>query len=304
MRKGANLRISAKDFKDLVEQGNDIEFEWPVARKHVIWSGKIHPYADETRPTFPLWEGEPFWSFALLGKNGEPSEQSILDWVKQHGLLRKKEQTRLDKPEGWDGHKNQAHLAAAGQHVVEPAPVRLKDFRAEVRTAYQLLSLYAETRERDGEAVMRRFIEPVDAWPHTPPTPVDRDLEEYQRSFGEEGRNLIREAGGNVESEHLKYGIDIIIRCVNYKLQDLSPMVEWNWWDIPPRGSASLGLVRWWSCPDLLSAMYLQFYLLITEATPIRICANPHCRNPFPATRKDKLFCKRGCRSTGRNYPH
>ena len=57
-------------------------------------------------------------------------------------------------------------------------------------------------------------------------------------------------------------------------------------------------------CPDLLSATYLQFYPLITDKKPVRVCANPNCRMPFPAVPKHKIFCRGGCRSTGRNHPH
>jgi len=59
---------------------------------------------------------------------------------------------------------------------------------------------------------------------------------------------------------------------------------------------------RLWTCPDLLSAMYLQFYLLITDAEPMRRCQNPACGKPFPATRKNKRFCNDTCRSNARHY--
>ena len=54
------------------------------------------------------------------------------------------------------------------------------------------------------------------------------------------------------------------------------------------------------SCPDLLSAIYLQFYLLMTGALPLKICGNPNCRVAFEASRKDKKYCTAGCRSSGR----
>jgi hypothetical protein len=49
--------------------------------------------------------------------------------------------------------------------------------------------------------------------------------------------------------------------------------------------------VQSWSCPDLLSAVYLQFYLWMIKAWPMRICANERCSTPFPATRTDKIYC-------------
>lgn len=58
-----------------------------------------------------------------------------------------------------------------------------------------------------------------------------------------------------------------------------------------------------WGCPDLLSALYLQFYLLITNSLPIRRCKNPACRMPIQVTRKNRKFCNSTCRSNKRHYP-
>ena len=57
-----------------------------------------------------------------------------------------------------------------------------------------------------------------------------------------------------------------------------------------------------WRCPDLLSMLYLQFYLVMVNAVPLRICEHPRCRTPFPANRKDKRFCTDTCRSGARRY--
>jgi hypothetical protein len=60
--------------------------------------------------------------------------------------------------------------------------------------------------------------------------------------------------------------------------------------------------LRSWECPDLLSAMYLQFYLFVTSDKPTRNCENPSCGMPFLVTRKDKRFCNATCRSSARYY--
>jgi hypothetical protein len=62
--------------------------------------------------------------------------------------------------------------------------------------------------------------------------------------------------------------------------------------------------VQSWNCPDLLSAIYLQLYLWMTESLPMRRCVNPPCGTPFPLTRKDKQVCSRSCGSNLRHYPH
>jgi len=290
-------KIKQTDFDNLVEEGSDLAFKWPVARRYSIISGQIFAADDKAIDTFPLFQyPHLFLSFARLGKDGEPSEQRILKWVRRHGLLTRQDPERQQEPESWGDNP---------QEPLKPAAITVREFRSEVRTAYQLLTLYAEIRARDTEAVMRRFIQRPDTRPHAEYTFVDRYLLRYQQTLGQRYRAELDSAvGWDSETIHFKHGLDILIRCVNRKLENVRPLMEQNWWDVPPAGSTSLGLVRWWRCPDLLAAMYLQFYLLITDKTPMRICANPNCRMPFPAPRKDKRFCSSGCRSTGRNYPH
>lgn len=58
-----------------------------------------------------------------------------------------------------------------------------------------------------------------------------------------------------------------------------------------------------WECPDLISAIYLQLYLWMTEGLPMRRCAIPTCRTPFPMKRSNKKVCSDSCRSNLRHYP-
>lgn len=55
-------------------------------------------------------------------------------------------------------------------------------------------------------------------------------------------------------------------------------------------------------CPDLLTAIYLQFYFMMVGFLPMKICENPKCQSPFAATRKDKAYCSDSCRSNARHY--
>jgi hypothetical protein len=54
-----------------------------------------------------------------------------------------------------------------------------------------------------------------------------------------------------------------------------------------------------WHSPDLISAIYLQLFLLATKNTPMRFCEV--CQTPFPAKPKQKRFCNSTCRSNARN---
>ena len=57
-----------------------------------------------------------------------------------------------------------------------------------------------------------------------------------------------------------------------------------------------------WECSDLISADYLQFYLMMTNNLAMRRCENPGCGLPIPATRKNRKFCNPTCRSNMRHY--
>ena len=308
MRKGADIKIRQKEFRGLVAEGNNTTLTWPIAKSHRIRSGKVVPVTSDTRITFPLLKDNLFQSFANLGKNGEPTEKSILTWVNQHGLLREKEMPEFETVE--------TRVSQPREKKPEPVSITVREFRTEVRTAYQLVTLYRDIRARDAEAVISRYMKPPTLWADASLSPVDQHFlialedasKEYQVSIDQAGErrraDLAQIPGVNVEAMYLHDGLGVLIHCVNRRLLNVRPWLEWNWWDRPPKGSISLGLERWLVCPDLLSAMYLQFYLLVTDKKPMGICANPNCRMPFPAVPKHKKFCRDGCRSTGRNHPH
>jgi hypothetical protein len=308
VREGADTKIRQKDFGGLVEQGNNVMLKWPVAERHRITAGEVVPLTANARPTFPLLKADLFLSFAKLGQNGEPSEKRILDWVNQNGLLREKEIPSLETLETRVTHPT--------KETPEPVPITLQEFRTEARTAHQLITLYRDISARDGEAVMSRYVKPPAPWRNTPDSPVDRYLRDRLDAASKEYRVPLDQAGerrradlaaspsGYVEARYLQDGLRVLMRCLNTRLWNIRPWMERNYWDAPPEVSVSLGLERWLVCPDLLSAMYLQFYLLVTDKKPMRICANPNCRMPFPAVPKHKKFCRGGCRSTGRNHPH
>jgi hypothetical protein len=69
-----------------------------------------------------------------------------------------------------------------------------------------------------------------------------------------------------------------------------------GWWTDRYRPTQS------WECPDLISAVYLQFYLMMTNNLAMRRCENPGCGLPIPVTRKNRRFCNPTCRSNMRHY--
>jgi hypothetical protein len=199
---------------------------------------------------------------------------------------------------------------------VNQAPISVADFKAEVLCAHQLLTLYTEIRKEDLEALEARVYgtdskrHRASYWPHTPTT----DLEHYfvhRRKAARLGRLawfLKEKLLGPDESEWNDVGrwtvwtaLTALQEIVKTRIAEVRLAFDMRWTGSQPLGS-DYRIPRSWDCPDLLSMMYLQFYLLITDFEPMRYCDNPACGMPFPATPKNKRFCNATCRSNARHY--
>src|SRR5215212_226206 len=149
----ASVNISKREMTRLLslEESVDISF-WFVASDYRIFKGEIHPYhSGEKAPkwSIPLAHPELFLNFARLGAGGDlsadqmpVSDDQILNWVRENGLLRRKNPEYDRRAE--DGEPNQA-------------PINLDDFRFEVRQAYRALRLLEQIRSGDYEALRERI---------------------------------------------------------------------------------------------------------------------------------------------------
>jgi hypothetical protein len=208
---------------------------------------------------------------------------------------------------------------------VDQAPITVARFRAEVLCAYQLLTLYTDIQEENVGALEAHIYStdgtrhPSSCWPHTPPTELEDFLTTNRDIYTElrEGMRLIyesrTEAIGSEEAEGLNVkhwdfwaALWAVHNVVENRIADVQLCFDKSYFSIPflvsPRSKSDYRMTRSWYCPDLLSAMYLQFYLVITDFQPMRRCQNPPCGMSFPATRKNKRFCNATCRSNARNY--
>lgn len=288
------LKLGKEERGVRLEAGNAANLKWPVSASYIISNGLIYSNSDKTRTTFPLAKPEVYISFSRLGYRGQPSKDSVCAWVHKHGLLRREgEPPSPEEPERW------LEAAPAEDKVVQKS-ISLKEFREEVRTFNQLLNLWSDIRQRDARAVISRFDAPPPLWPDTPPTWPDRFLARFRNLPYDYGRRL-EMVGADVEATYLQLGLDIVCRTIDAKLDSIHPSLGWNWLDAPEPSSTDVGLVRWYSVPDPLSAMYLQLYTLITGYLPTRRCKYEKCRQPFPLTRKDRQFCNDTCRSSARH---
>ena len=299
------MKIDKRDVAWLLEGFSKPSFIglWPVAKSYKILSGVI--YADDPRHELlrdldAFGDSDLFFSFARLGARGEPSESSILHWVSEHGLLRR---------------ENEKHGGLLAREVNQ-ASITMEEFRAEVLCACQLLNLHMDIREENFAALQAKIYGMDEKrhlssyWPHTPPT----DLEEYfanRRDTCSKARDalgLLHEGSPfdepewtSVERWDVFVALGALQEIVKDRLADVRLDFDHHWTGTQPLRS-DYRIRRSWDCPDLCSAMYLQFYLVITDFEPMRRCQNPACVLPFPATRKNRRFCNATCRSNARNY--
>jgi|tagenome__1003787_1003787.scaffolds.fasta_scaffold20877691_2 hypothetical protein len=295
-------KVRKKEFSGLLspqEFNSDRVLVWAKSEDYKVAGGWISPKGNETEFIFPLSDPGLFLSFARLGARGEPSERSIQGWAKEHGLLEGKDSFRDSWPD--ERAKVFSTQEESDQFIksrIKEKAMKLEDFRTEVRFANQLLNLYADVRAQNLPAIRGWFTVPPDYPRLARQTPIDRYLESAWNSpFG--GKHEVALAKKDIQSLPEYYGsaVKLLMSSASYAVRSVRLSVtDWDLLERPPTLSRIL------DCPDLLSAMYLQFYLLVTNHKPMRRCENPACRLPFPVTRKDRYYCNATCRSNARNY--
>ena len=276
--KNVQKRISKNEFAGRLDLSTAFaSASWRIAERYVCAGGWIYPEGEAEQWSFPLTGSDLFLSFARLGARGAPSRASVLRWVSGHGLLKKQDENR----HAWDSLKN-------GE--INQAPMLLEDFRAETLRAIWLLNVYAEVRLRDTGALRARSSQPRSALDerlaldfYGPPedvgftvTPASKESEILWRAF-----------------TTLAEVTEEMLAAVRLGTEFGSP----NEFD-----PASPRVGQAWRCPDLLSTIYLQFFLLLTANKSMRRCENPACLILFPATRKGKRYCNDTCRSNARYH--
>jgi hypothetical protein len=275
-------------------------FVWPPADGYTIWRGVIYPLSGRPRmgfpPPNPFARTDLFHSFARLGARGKPSESRIKEWVSQNGLLTRKDETLSGTAVLEDGTVNQQ-------------PISVEDFRSEVSRARAMLELYAEIRRRDTLAIDARIAQPQSL--------VDKELASYfsdDRSWRRRLDLLMAYAGGVAINVVLGVADKVLAEMLSQSVAHVRPRAI-KGFEAPMRATTKEELRSYylaannnyrmqqgWHYPDLRSAIYMQFYMLVTQNRPMRLCENPRCKMPFPATKRNRRFCCDTCRSNARRY--
>ena len=258
----------------------------PTKNSENIWDRP----SDGVSYYYPLEDPSLYSSFIRLGARGGPSEKKILSWVSQYGLLEYgffelEEKDTLParyKKAVVDGKLNQAIMS-------------VEEFRDEVMQARSAMLLYQDLRLADESKLEKRVIAMREN-PSSQFSETDRKLVDiYARP---KMLNWFTLPG--FASHLLERSVEEKLSSVRLSFWNMAEATDMN--DEWTEQDDEYVLAPSWHCPDLLSMLYLQFYLVMVNAVPLRICEHPRCRTPFPANRKDKRFCTDTCRSGARRH--
>jgi len=228
-----------------------------------------------TNPS-PLVQRDLFVSFARLGAKGDPSEAKIKKWVKKYGLPEARIRIGRDDYE----------RARVGSQSRRQASMTVAEFKRQVRDARQFLILYAEVARHETDKIRSRIDQPKSR--------LDREVRRRFRSPDHRALTATSVEGGwRMDKRALCAALPVLVENVRVYVSEVRIRPEVFLDDV------------WQSyeCPNLLYALYLQFYLMILNRLPMNYCEYRKCRTPFPAGRSDHVTCSVTCRSNLRNQP-
>jgi hypothetical protein len=296
------VRVKGKELEALVDAfESSYMFQQPLPKAVGIEKDYIHVHYDRRRRVAPLGKSDLFTSFAKLAAHGKPTEKKIERWVGRFGLP------------VWDVRPEQVENGTKDTvPEYKPMSMEVKDFRREARFANELLHLYALIRGKDVAAIkarvraLRSNLDQASA--------LDQMFYENYRA---NMRSLLHEAldkrtdsypEANPSSEHepgltgtrarLRERVDMVnLLSAQSALGDITTSLVSNV-ELRVGVQRGQGLAPSYECPDLLSAIYLQFYLLVTRNKVPRFCENPACGELFFPTKSNQRHCPvDACRS-------
>jgi len=253
-------------------------YEEPQHEGYWIAEGKIVKVYSRlwvTNPS-PLVERDFFVSFARLGARGDPTEAKIKRWVGKYGLPETRIRTRSEDYE----------RVRVGSRTLRQASMTVSEFRQQVQYARELLILYAQIARNETDKIRARIDKPESA--------LDKEIRRKFRSSSHKALTMTSVEGGwTVDTRALCAALPVLVETVrDYILE------------VRIRPEAYLD-EAWQSykCPNVLSALYLQFWLMILNRLPMRYCDYEKCGTPFPFGRSDNEVCSATCRSNKRTVP-
>lgn len=290
-------REEAEGIFDLEEVSVGEVLAWPLAPDYKIAPGgwlTPEPGRDQSfRAVNQLSDTGLYVSFARLAR-GRRSKEHVRRWVSAHGLL-----TRKEPEQG---------SATMVDGFVNQAPLRVDDLLDLARGFGGLLELYAEIQASDVEAIASRIesrasvidehlASELAAWaPGRPDAPLGL-LGEWISSYAAHpllwlaDKVLCDEVGKGASGVRLR---PVSGFAIPWEMERKERSKVRERWFRPYVPSVS------YSCPDLLSALYLQLLMVISRRRPVRRCKG--CGLPLPETfPKNKHHHNQTCRSNARH---
>lgn len=276
-------------------------FTWIIAEQYEKVNSKIRvEKLGDYRAYCPVendGSADLFNSFTKIGGNERLFDKRILDWVGRHGLLQReyyerdriKESPCLDYYGPYRLFVRDKRVSAGEQKMLNQASISVDDFRIKVQEAQSAVQLYRYLYTRDFSG-LRNWIE---------------QLRQQVRLPNQVEEMLLRDRTGYPKTSEPMSATEVMMITTRFEAfltrqiagvkvslsssHNSSRSLEYNY---APR--------RTYRCPDLLTAIWLQFYLAVTERHPLKHCANPSCFTLFFPNDGRQKYCGSGCRSTGR----
>lgn len=240
---------------------------WFLADDYYTYQGWIHPHGHfKTWTSDILSDSGALLSFARLSARGAPSEDVILEWIREHGLLQRRE------PEN--------AFPVLDDGTVNQEPMSVQDFREASAFSYRLLRLFELWRGGDVDALRPRMsLKPL----HPPGEP---ERAKYADVILDDERTPQTARADRPLTD------EIILKACIYTVQ---ANVEANLTGVRPvllfAAGGGIGL----RVPDLLTGMFWSFACLVSGKRATAICKG--CSSLFEKKRRDQRCCDATCRS-------
>ncbi len=271
-QKPESLTFSGLPVGALPESQLGGSFLWPIATDYEVSFRTIEAVGFKEYST-PLDDPELFTSLARLHSNGESTKERILGWIREHGLLYRRQLDKGPYDPSW------VHEHFCGD------PISLQDFRKEAEEAYNSLTLYEALLRRDADAIRERIG-------FVPETAREYPYNKGLSTYVEVDKQAVRmDIWGDTEVTD-KRAFTIAVQAIQDRICEKMVLVV-NFgsnFKHPYPLKASERPIPVMMPADLLSAAWLQFCLYFADFNRNwRLCEA--CHRPFRLQRSDQVTC-------------
>lgn len=225
--------------------------DYELRGETIYANSKLH----EMRKTNPLADPDFFLSLAHC----EPGSSAALAWTKSYGLLTSNNNLLGD-------------------------PLAVADFHKEVDYARKAFEVYAHLRAGDADALRARTTRERISPPDGPPGRYA-----YALIDSTDARHIVNADGEIPDELVFSVGVRFLKETLEGKLAGLNYSLAYGTEGPLPLGGHAL--VPDWGIPDLLTAAWYQFSLIVADARPLHTC--PYCGRRTPIYRSGKETCGR-----------